>query len=229
MKKIYLSLIAVIALLASSCGTTNLGNILGGVTGTSTDGTTTSTGSGLGNILSGVLGTLGSQSTVNSLLDLVIGQSKITQSQIVGTWAYSEPGCAFTSEKLLAQAGGAVAAGQIKEKLAPVYNKVGIKSSNTYFTFGSDNKFQAKIDGVPISGTYSLDESAGSIKFSATLVSITGYVTRTTNGMALTFESKKLLTVLQTVSSLSGNSTLQTIGNLSSEFSGLRVGFNLAQ
>lgn len=223
MKKIHLSLIAAASLLASSCGT------MGGATGTggTTSGTNTgSNGSGLGNILSGVLGTLGSQTTVNSLLDLVIGSQKLTQEQIVGTWHYCEPGCAFTSENLLAKAGGAVAAGQVKEKLQPVYNSIGIKSTNTFFTFAANNTFEAKIDGLPMKGTYVLDPNAGSIKLNATLMSVTAYLTRTTNGLAVTFESKKLLSLIQTVSALSGNSTIKTVGDLSKQFDGVRVGFN---
>ena len=62
-----------------------------------------------------------------------------------------------------------------------------------------------------------------------TLLSFTGYLTRTTNGLALTFESKKLLTVLQAVTALSGNSTIKTVGDISKEFDGVRVGFELTR
>ncbi len=226
MKKAYISIIASTALLMSSCGSTNLLSNLG----TTTDGTTTSTSSSTGtNVLSSVLGSLGSQNTVNSLLDLVIGKTTVTQDQLVGTWKYNAPGVAFTSENLLTQAGGAVAAGQVKDKLATSYNKVGIKASNTYFTFGSDNTFQGKVDGVPVSGNYTLDSSKGQLKLSMMLTSLTGYVTRTTNGVAITFESKKLITVLQTLTALSGNSTLQTLGSLSSDIDGVRIGFDMKQ
>jgi len=222
MKKTLISLLAGVALLATSCGTSS--SLLGGL-----GGTTSSTTSGIGNVLGGVLGTLGSASTVNSVIDLVIGKVSFDQSSLVGTWQYSEPGCAFTSEKLLAQAGGAVAAGQVKEKLSPIYNNIGINSSNTYFTFDESGNYSAKIKGIPMSGTYTFDPSSGAIKMKGMLTSMTGYVTRTSNGMALTFESKKLLTVLQAATALTGNSTLTTIGNLSKEFDGVRVGFNLTK
>lgn len=216
MKKVYISIIAALALIASSCG-----QMLG------TTGSTS--GGGLGDVIGNVLGSLGSATTGNSLLNMVIGYIKIDQSELIGTWNYTAPGCAFTSEKLLAKAGGAVAAGQVQEKLQPVYNSIGIKSSNTYFTFTQDNKFQAKVNGIPFSGTYTYDKESASLKMNTVLLSLTGYLTRTTNGMALTFESKKLLTVLQTVSALSGNSTIQTVGDLSKQFDGVRVGFELAK
>lgn len=239
MKKIFIPLLTCVALMTTSCGanmgamggTNGLGGILGGTTGngtTTSNGNTTS-GNGLGNVISGVLGALGSQQTVNSLLDLVIGKVKITQDQLVGQWNYTAPGCAFTSEKLLTQAGGAVAAGQVKQKLQPVYSNIGIKSSNTYFVFDANNKFQAKVDGIPLSGTYQLDTENGAVKLNAALFSITGYVTRTTNGMALTFESKKLLTLLQTASALTGSGALKTIGDLGGQFDGVRIGFDLTK
>ena len=186
---------------------------------------TTGTGLDLGSILGG----LANQGTANSLLNMVIGHIKIDQRELIGTWYYQAPGCAFTSEKLLAKAGGAVAAANVKEKLTPAYKSVGIGANNTGLTFTEDNKFSGKIDGLPLSGTYTYDAASGTLKLKMPLMSATGYITRTTSGLALTFESKKLLTVLQTASALSGSSTLQTIGDLSKEFDGARVGFELTK
>lgn len=216
MKKIFIPILAALALVATGCGQ------MMGTTGSTTGG-------GVGNVLESVLGTLGSATTGNSLLNMVIGYIKIDQRELIGTWQYTAPGCAFTSEKLLAKAGGAVAAGQVQEKLLPVYSSVGINASNTYFIFTQDNKFQAKVNGIPLSGTYTYDKETCSLKMNTVLLSATGYVTRTNNGMALTFESKKLLTVLQAVTALSGNSTIKTVGDLSKEFDGVRVGFELVK
>ena len=45
--------------------------------------------------------------------------------------------------------------------------------------------------------------------------------------MSYLMESKKLLTILQTVSALSGNNTLQTVGDLSKNYDGIRMGFEM--
>lgn len=45
--------------------------------------------------------------------------------------------------------------------------------------------------------------------------------------MSLNFEATKLLTILQSAAALSGNSTLGTIGELSKNYDGLRLGFDL--
>lgn len=224
MKKIYASVLALVMLMTTGCST-GLLNGLGGLGGETGNGTTT--GGGLGDVLGGVLGTLGSQNTIDGLLGLVIGSVKIQESELYGTWYYTAPACAFTSENLLAKAGGAVAAENCKEKLLPVYNSLGISSQNTQFQFTQDHKFAGKFKGIPLSGSYTYDPSSGTLRLQTVLFSTNAYVTRTTNGMGLTFESKNLLKVLQAAAALSGNSTLQTVGELSKQYDGVRLGFDI--
>ena len=210
-------------LLCSGCNTGLLSGLggLGGDDGTGSGGT-------LGSVLGGILGVLGSQNTVDGLLGLVIGSVTVQESELYGAWYYTEPGCAFTSENLLAKAGGAVAAETCKEKLQPVYNTLGISSQNTQFQFTQDHQFAAYVKGIPLSGTYTYDPSTSTIKLKTMLFSSNMYVTRTTQGLAFTFESKNLLKVLQAVAAVSGNSTLQTVGDLSKQFDGVRLGFDMA-
>lgn len=206
MKKIFIALIASMGLMFAGCTTSG----------------------GLGS-LDGILNGLGGQSTINGLLNMVIGHVTISQDELIGSWHYNAPGCAFTSENLLAKAGGSVAAEKVKTKLQPAYEYVGVNASNTTFVFNRDNTFSARVDGIPMSGTYTYEPKSGTLKLKMLLMSATGYITRTTSGLALTFESKKLLSVLQTVSALSGNSTVKAVGDLSKEFDGVRVGFDLAK
>ena len=79
-----------------------------------------------------------------------------------------------------------------------------------------------------MSGTYSFDPSTGTIKLQTMLFSANAYITRTTYGLGLTFESKNLLKVLQVAAAMSGNSTLQTVGELSKQYEGVRLGFEMA-
>ena len=228
MKRIYTTVLAALLLLGTGCNTGLLGN-LGGL-GDSTGNGSNSGGLGdvLGNVLGGVLGTLGSQNTVDGLLDLVIGSVKLSEQDLYGTWYYTEPACAFTSEKLLAKAGGAIAAANCKEKLLPVYNSLGISAQNTAFQFDQNHQFAGKLKGIPLSGTYTFDPSNGTIKLQTMLFSTNVYVTRCTSGLGFTFESKNLLKVLQAAAALSGNSTIQTVGDLSKQYDGVRLGFEVA-
>ena len=207
MKKMMMA--AVAALMLQGCGMTNPG-----VNGGSQMGGTTTNNSG-SSIGSNALG---------GLLDLVVGSVKLSQADIIGTWSYVEPACAFTSENLLAKAGGSVAAKTVNEKLLPVYKSLHISSGNTQLTFNENGQFTGKIGGFPMSGTYTFDATNGLVKMKS-LTTFTAHLTRSTHGMNFTFESKKILTLLQTVSALSGNTTLSTIGDISKQFSGVRLGF----
>lgn len=222
MKKIFTTAIAALLLLGSSC------SMLGGMgSGTGNESGNGNLGDILGSVLGGVLGNMGTN-TVDGLLGLVIGSVKVNESELYGGWYYNGPGCAFTSENLLAKAGGAVAAETCKEKLLPVYNTLGISSQNTQFQFTQDHQFQAYVKGIPLSGTYTYDPSTSTIKLKTMLFSSNMYVTRTTRGLAFTFESKNLLKVLQAIAAVSGNSSLQTVGDLSKQFDGVRLGFDMA-
>ena len=207
MKKMMMA--AVAALMLQGCGMTNPG-----VNGGSQMGGTTTNNSG-SSIGSNALG---------GLLDLVVGSVKLSQTDIIGTWSYVEPACAFTSENLLAKAGGSVAAKTVNEKLLPVYKSLHISSGNTQLTFNENGQFTGKIGGFPMSGTYTFDAANGLVKMKS-LTTFSANLTRSTHGMNFTFESKKILTLLQTVSALSGNTSLSTIGDISKQFSGVRLGF----
>ena len=189
MKKIYTTMLAALLLLGSGCSM--LGN-MGMGSGTGAENGNGTLGDILGNVLGGVLGSLGSQNTIDGLLGLVIGSVKLNESELYGPWYYTQPGCAFTSENLLAKAGGAVAAQTCKEKLLPVYNSLGISSQNTQFQFTEDHQFAGKVKGIPLSGTYTFDPSSGTLKLQTLLFSTNADITRTGNGLALTFESKNL-------------------------------------
>lgn len=163
---------------------------------------------------------------IGNVIASVLGLNKLTRQDIIGAWTYSGPGCAFTSDQLLAQAGGEVAAAEIKAKIEPTYQKLGIKASNTAITFSDDGTFTAMIGGKKLSGNYTFSETDYKITLQTMLLSLNCYAKKNLNGISLLFESSKLLTLLQTMSALSGNASLQTVGELSKNYDGLRLGFD---
>ena len=177
--------------------------------------------------MSQVLGAMTNGTGVVNAISSVIGLDKVKAQNLIATWRYSGPGCAFTSENLLAKAGGEVAAVQIEQKLLPYYQQVKISESNTYITFKEDGTFSSKIAGTPFSGNYTFDEASQKITLKGLLLSVNCYAKKESNGISILFEAKKLLTVLQTMSAMSGNKDLQTIGDLSKNYDGVRVGFDM--
>ena len=198
MKKVMVGIAALTCIAMTSCG--NMGQVLGAMTN----------GTGVVNAITSV-----------------IGLDKVKAQNLIATWNYAGPGCAFTSENLLAKAGGEVAAVQIEEKVLPYYQQVGITASNTYITFKEDGTFSSKIAGTTFSGKYTFDEATQKITLKGLLLSMNCYTKREANGISILFEAKKLLTVLQTMSAMSGNKDLQTIGDLSKKYDGVRIGFDM--
>ena len=66
---------------------------------------------------------------------------------------------------------------------------------------------------------------------SGLLLNVNCYAKQNVNGIGLLFEGKKLLTLIQTMSALSGNNntTIKTIGDVASSYNGLRVGFDMTK
>ena len=198
MKKVMVGIAALVCIAMTSCG--NMSQVLNAMTN----------GTGVVNAISSV-----------------IGLDKVKAQNLIATWSYSAPGCAFISENLLAKAGGEVAAVQIEEKLLPYFKQVGISASNTFITFNEDGTFTSKIAGTPFSGNYTFDEATQKITLKGLLLTVNCYAKKEQNGISILFEAKKLLSVLQTMSAMSGNKDLQTIGDLSKNYEGVRVGFDM--
>ena len=168
-------------------------------------------------------------SIINGILNNVIGSGTFKQADLCHTWKYSKPGCAFTSENLLAKAGGEIAASKVENKLEGYYKKFGFSSSNTYFTFNTDGTFSAKIDGKAWNGNYTFDEKTHAIQLKGLLLSASGYATKTTNGISLLFDQKKLLNLIKALSAFKGSSTLSAVGSIANNYDGMQVGFEMTK
>lgn len=209
-------------------------------TTTSNAATSTSTTSNAGSAVAGILGAVlggnsnssssAGSSIINGILNNVIGSGTFSKQDLCAhTWKYSKPGCAFTSENLLAKAGGEIAANKVEEKLSEYYSKFGFSGSNTYFTFKTDGTFAAKIDGKSWQGNYTFDEKTHAIQMKGLLLSMSGYATKTTNGISLLFDQTKLLNLIKTMGALKGSSTLSAIGTIANNYDGMRVGFEMSK
>ena len=213
MKKIRVFIAGLVCVSLTGCGSFGAG------AGTGTGNNTNILGSILGDVLGAATDGLTS----------VIGIDKPSQSYLIGPWKYTQPGVAFTSENLLAKAGGEVAATSAREKLIGTYQSLGINAANTFLQFNEDKTFSGKIAGKSISGTYTYNEKDASMTLKTMLFSLPAFAKRTSAGLSILFESKKLLQILQTVAAVSGNSTISTIGDLSKNYDGMRMGLDMSR
>ena len=224
----------------SAASTTTAATTETAATTTSNAAASTSATSNAGSTVAGILGAVlggnsnssssAGSSIINGILNNVIGSGSFSKQDLCAhTWKYSKPGCAFTSENLLAKAGGEIAANKVEEKLGEYYSKFGFSGSNTYFTFNTDGTFTSKIDGKSWQGNYTFDEKTHAIQLKGLLLSMSGYATKTTNGISLLFDQKKLLNLIKTMGALKGSSTLSAIGTIANNYDGMRVGFEMTK
>ena len=90
-------------------------------------------------------------------------------------------------------------AAEIKSKVKPYYDKVGVSSSNTQVSFGEDGRFSAVIAGKQFSGTYTYDEKQSKISMKSLLFTVNCYPKRNAN----------------------------SIGELAKQYVGVRIGFDM--
>ena len=219
MKKIYIGVLGILCMLTTGCG--GMGSSMAGSTPSS------STSSPTGDVLGGIFGAVTDKEALGNVLSRVIGVDKLSQKQLYGTWRYDGPGCAFTSENALASAGGEVVATQIEKRLEGEYAKFGLKANNTYITFNQDGTFSSKIGGRSWNGNYTFNPQTSALNMRGLLLNLNGFVTRNGLGISVLFESRKLLSLIQTMSAFSGDATLGSISDISKNYDGVRLGFDM--
>ena len=206
MKKTILTLFAGAALMLSSCFSAGYG--------------TPNTGSG-DNVLGSVLGSV--------LSNVLFGGSLFDPTSILGSWSYNAPSAAFTTEKTLTKAGGNAAVTNLNSSLASNYNSIGINRSNTSFSFLAGNKFSAKVNGIPFSGTYVYNAQNGEIALKTSTETIKGNVIKTQRGMGLMFDSTQMVNILRKEGKVSNTAAVQAVSKLAKSADGARVGFELTK
>ena len=208
MKKTSLTLLAAVALMVSSCMTTGLG-------------TTTSTTSSNNNVWTNVLGAV--------LGQVLLGGMTFDQSSLLGNWNYNAPSAAFTTQQALTKAGGTATINNMSSSLASNYNSIGINRNNTSFSFLNGNKFSAKVNGIPFSGTYTYNPQNGEIALKTSTETIKGNVTKTEKGMGLMFDSTQMTNILQKEGKVSNAAAVQAVSKLAKSANGARVGCELTK
>ena len=182
--------------------------------------------------------TLSALNTGGNMLTNLVGNllngGTVSERDLVGTWTYNGVSCVFESQNFLAQAGGVAASSALEAKIDEQLKRYGISKGVTRFTFNADKTFTATLNGRNMSGTYSLDPSAKTLRlqFVGGLLNLQPQVARNGNGIALLFESDKLLGLLGTASSFlgkMGNSNLTMVSSLLGNYQGMRIGLKLSK
>ncbi len=200
-----------------------LGGLLGGGSNQQTDSTSTgsNSGSGLGDLIGGVAGMLG------------IGNKDVDIKSLAGTWNYKKPAVSFKSDNLLLKAGGVATASAVESKLETYYNRFGL--NKLVLVIEADSSFTMTAGRIKASGTITSDPKSGETQFhfkalgKVNIGSMTAYIKLTGNNMELTFDVSKLITLIEKLSAISGNSSIKSLSSLLSSYDGLTAGFELTK
>lgn len=174
---------------------------------------------GLGDLLSGVANAFGA------------GSKSLTIEKLAGTWNYESPAVSFKSDNLLLKAGGAAAASQVENKLAPYYKTAGL--NNLVITITNDSTFTFKARRASLSGTIEKNAETGNFvfKFKAlkklNIGSMEAFIVMNGNKMDLTFDVSKLMTLLERVGSLTNNTSIKTVSAMLNQYDGMTAGFTM--
>lgn len=193
------------------CGTNanaqvNLGDILGGLSGSSSS----SNGSDL----------------ISGLTSIFSSNKQASASNLVGTWSYDSPAIVFESDNLLSKAGAAIAAKKIESKLQTTLSKYGITEDKFTITFNADSTFTESIRGKKYSGKWEVKDKKLVLSYALKKMEIT--TQKEGNKLMFVTDATKLLSLMQTLGAKAAtNSSISTVTSLAKNIKGMKVGLAL--
>lgn len=168
---------------------------------------------------------------------------ELTAKTIIGTWNYSQPGVKLSSDNTLSELTAAAATTSIQGKIAPFYEKVGIKPGVCKFVLNEDGTFSSTFGQRTFSGTYTFDPktNALSLKYGGTkpstiaeteaslfnLGAIPAYAYLNGEKLQIVFPMDKLLNVVTTLGS--SVESLSLITELLKSYDSIKIGFEFSK
>lgn len=161
----------------------------------------------------------------------------ILQADICGSWQYKGAAVKFTSDNLLAGAASTLASSQIEEKLDEYLQKIGLKEGAFSYTFNADSTFTNTFLKQQLKGNWSVtsgeDGKTIGLKYGRSekfdLFTLKATVSIGTEKTEFLFNADKILEFIGKISSTSDNSMLKSLSQLTSQFDGLKIGFEMAK
>lgn len=188
-------------------------------------------GSLLGGIISAVAGAAtgsGNGSSVLSGLSTIFNSALgATKDRIVGTWTYTEPAVVFSSNNVLQNIGGKVASSAIEKQLQQQFEKAGIRKGSMKMTFDKNGNFTQTLGGKTMSGTYTVEDTKIVLSYAGGIKQLVGTTQLDGNDLLIVMDASKLLKYANTIGTLTGNTTLKSLGNLLGSYNGMELGMKL--
>lgn len=183
--------------------------------------------------LGDILKKVATSDVVNSVVNTYVPGANAVS--LPGTWSYTGAAVALNSENVLSNVAGSAVTSGIESKIDGYLQKIGIKAGSVSFTFNEDKTFTSTLFGIPLSGTWQVNDDAQKVTLQYGKVmkylSMTGTLTRTTGGCEILFDADRFLSFLKTALSYAGKSSSAASGisSLTSSYKGMKMGYKLAR
>jgi len=188
---------------------------------------TVSAQSGLGGLLKNITG----NSTVKNVLESVTGVS--LNASIVGNWDFKGSAIALSGEDVTANLAATAASSTIAGQIDPYLEKIGVKPGAFQMVFAADSSCAVVYNGKVYSGTYTINGSDIKLVFAkgVKLPKISGTASVTSDNLQILFKANTVLKFLKKLTAMSSgsNQTIATINSLIKNYSGMKLGFDLAK
>ncbi|MDE5935348.1 MAG: DUF4923 family protein, partial [Muribaculaceae bacterium] len=127
---------------------------------------------------------------------------------------------------------GSVASTTIVDKLRPYYSTVGL--DNMTLAVDSAATFKMALKKISFSGEIVRGENDGEFIFNFKAMgkinagSLNAYISKTATGqIKVTFDVSKLISLVNTIASVTGNSSMKSVSSILNSYDGLTAGFVL--
>ena len=163
---------------------------------------------------------------LGSIFQNLIGTAKVENSSLKGDWTYESPAVVFESSNLLKKAGGSLMTNTAEKTLQKYLAKIGFEEGKVDISFDGDSTYTMTIGSRNSTGTYTVQDNEITLKRKGLLSRpVTANLALKGNEMQITFKADKLLDFLTNITTMTGNSTLNMIGNIASGYDGMQLGF----
>lgn len=181
---------------------------------TQTSTTSSSSTSLLGGILSGLTSVFNANSVASA-------------DDLVGTWKYTEPAVVLENDNVLAGMAGKVLSNKIEKDLQKQLTKAGIVKGKMKMTFDKNGNFTQTVGNKTMSGTYKLNKKNVELTYAGGVQQFIGTTQVDGDKLLIVMDASKLLKYFKTITSLTGNSAISSLGSLLSSNKGLLLGMTL--
>ncbi|MGN1376185.1 MAG: lipocalin-like domain-containing protein [Prevotella sp.] len=168
-------------------------------------------------------------SIISSIANAITGNITSTKDKIVGTWIYQGPAVVMSGDNALKNIGGKIASSKMEQTLKTKLEAYGFKAGSVTMTFDDKGNFTQTLSKKTVSGTYTIDDDNIVLKYGGKVSQIAGTTQLDGNDLIIVMDVSKLLTLANTLGSMSSNTTLKTAASLIGSMDGMECGLRLTK